>query len=221
MSIVVTGACGFIGSHVATRLIEQGETVVGIDNLNDYYSVALKEARLARLQAMGSFTLYRADIANREAIAEIFGRHPDITGIVHLAARAGVRHSFQDPYVYIDTNIMGQVILLEAARQLTKLEHFVYASSSSVYGGNKKQPASIADRVDHPVSLYGATKRACELLTESYSHLDGRPCTGLRFFSAYGPWGRPDMAAYIFVDAMLAGRPINVFGHGRMSRDFT
>lgn len=221
MTILVTGAAGFIGFHLSSRLLERGEAVIGVDNVNDYYSVALKQARLAQLHRKGDFTFYREDIADREAIAKIFERHANVTGVVHLAAQAGVRYSFQNPYVYVDTNIMGHVVLLEAARRLRNLEHFVYASSSSVYGGNTKQPSSVGDPVDNPVSLYGATKRACELVTESYSQLHALPCTGLRFFSVYGPWGRPDMAAYLFVDAMLAGRPIDVFGHGNMARDFT
>jgi UDP-glucuronate 4-epimerase len=221
MTIIVTGAAGFIGYHVAAALLDRGESVVGIDNLNDYYSVALKEARLARLQARSGLTFYRADIADRGAIGEIFRRHSDATGVIHLAAQAGVRYSLTNPYAYIDANVMGQVVMLEAARQLDRLASFVYASSSSVYGGNEKQPFAVEDRVDQPVSLYAATKRAGELIAHSYGHLYGMKLTGLRYFTVYGPWGRPDMAAFLFAEAILAGRPIQVFNHGRMSRDFT
>jgi UDP-glucuronate 4-epimerase len=221
MTIIVTGAAGFIGYHVAAALLDRGERVVGIDNLNDYYSVELKEARLAQLQAQRGLTFYRADIADRAAIGEIFQRHSDATGVIHLAAQAGVRYSLTNPYAYIDANVMGQVVMLEAARQLGRLASFVYASSSSVYGGNEKQPFAVEDRVDQPVSLYAATKRAGELIAHSYGHLYGTKLTGLRYFTVYGPWGRPDMAAFLFAEAILAGRPIQVFNHGQMSRDFT
>lgn len=221
MTILVTGAAGFIGFHVAQLLLERGEAVVGIDNVNDYYSVALKEARLAQLEKHAAFTLHRANIAHHDEILGLLANYPDITGIVHLAAQAGVRYSLKNPYAYIEANVMGHTVMLEAARRLTKLECFVYASSSSVYGGNKKQPFSVADSVDTPVSLYAATKRSDELITQTYSHLYGLPSIGLRFFTVYGPWGRPDMAAYLFTDAIMAGRPIDVFNEGRMARDFT
>jgi len=221
MSVLVTGAAGFIGFHVASRLAERGEAVIGIDNLNEYYSVGLKKARLERLERDPNFIFHKVDIADRGGIAEVFARYGDITRIVHLAAQAGVRYSLQNPYAYIDSNIMGQVVLLEAARRLPRLDRFVYASSSSVYGSNQKQPFSIEDRVDTPVSLYAATKRSCELITHSYCHLYGLPAVGLRFFTVYGPWGRPDMAAYLFTDAIMAGRPIEVYNEGHMARDFS
>jgi UDP-glucuronate 4-epimerase len=221
MTVIVTGVAGFIGSHVARQLLARGETVVGIDNVNDYYSVALKEARLAELAKLPGFVFHRANIADREAIFAIAGQHKDATGVIHLAAQAGVRYSLQNPYAYVEANVMGQVVMLEAVRQLPRLQSFVYASSSSVYGANKTQPFSVADRVDTPVSLYAATKRSDELITYAYSRLYGIPATGLRFFTVYGPWGRPDMAIYLFTDAILAGRPIDVFNHGEMARDFT
>jgi UDP-glucuronate 4-epimerase len=221
MTILVTGVAGFIGSHVVRQLLARGETVVGIDNVNDYYSVALKEARLAELAKLPGFVLHRANIADREAIFAIVAQHGDATGLIHLAAQAGVRYSLENPYAYVETNVMGQVVLLEAARKLPRLASLVYASSSSVYGGNKTQPFSVADRVDRPISLYAATKRSDELITYAYSQLYGIPATGLRFFTVYGPWGRPDMAMYLFTDAIIAGRPINVFNHGNMARDFT
>jgi UDP-glucuronate 4-epimerase len=221
MTVIVTGAAGFIGFHVAKRLLDRGETVVGIDNLNNYYSVALKEARLAQLAPCPGFVFHRADIADRDAVASIFARHKEVNGIIHLAAQAGVRYSLQNPYVYVESNLMGQVVLLEAARRLENLACFVYASSSSVYGGNKQLPFSVTDRTDTPVSLYAASKRAGELITQSYCHNYGLACSGLRYFTVYGPWGRPDMAAYLFTDAIMAGRPIDVFNHGQMARDFT
>lgn len=221
MTVLVTGVAGFIGFHVAHALLRRGETVCGIDNVNDYYSVALKRARLAQLAKFPSFACHEIDIADRDAVAAALSRHDDITGIIHLAAQAGVRYSLINPYAYVQSNVMGQVVLLEAARRLDRLRSFVYASSSSVYGGNKKQPFSVEDRVDDPVSLYAATKRSCELAAISYCHLFAIPATGLRFFTVYGPWGRPDMAAYLFADAIMAGRPINVFNEGRMARDFT
>jgi len=221
MSVLVTGAAGFIGFHVATALLDRGESVVGIDNVNPYYSVALKRARLARLGRRNAFATYEIDVADRAAVAGALAHHPDITGIIHLAAQAGVRHSLVDPYSYVTSNVMGQVVMLEAARRLAHLRSFVYASSSSVYGGNAKQPFSVEDRVDDPVSLYAATKRACELAAVSYCHLFALPATGLRFFTVYGPWGRPDMAAYKFADLIMAGRPIEVYNEGRMARDFT
>jgi len=220
-TVLVTGAAGFIGYHVTTALLERGERVLGIDNLNDYYEVSLKEARLARLQARSGFAFERADIADRAAMADLFGREPSIDRVVHLAAQAGVRHSLVDPYIYLHSNIDGHVVLLEAARRLPGLLHFVYASSSSVYGGNVEMPFSVAHRCDHPVSLYGATKKAMEAIGESYAAMYGMPLTGLRFFTVYGPWGRPDMAAFIFTRRILEGRPIPVFNHGEMRRDFT
>jgi UDP-glucuronate 4-epimerase len=221
MSVLVTGAAGFIGFHVSQALLARGDEVVAVDNLNDYYDVALKRARLAQLEAKTGFAFHRADIADRAAIAGIVERHAEIDRVVHLAAQAGVRYSLQNPYAYIESNVMGHVVMLEAARRLPSLRAFVYASSSSVYGGNSKQPSSVEDPVDTPVSLYAATKRADELITHAYCHLYGIPATGLRFFTVYGPWGRPDMAAYLFADAIVHGRPIRVFNHGKMARDFT
>mgnify|MGYP001809738242 CR=1 FL=1 len=222
MTIVVTGAAGFIGYHVAAALLDRGETVLGIDNFNDYYPVALKTARAARLEGRPGFRLIRGDIADQEQITALFASiGQELRGVVHLAAQAGVRYSLLDPYTYIQSNVMGQVVLLEATRKCAKPPHFVYASSSSVYGGNEKMPFSIDDRVDSPVSVYAATKKMDELLGHTYAHLYDFPITGLRFFTVYGPWGRPDMAAYLFADAIAAGRPIQVFNHGRMQRDFT
>ncbi|QQP90248.1 GDP-mannose 4,6-dehydratase [Skermanella sp. TT6] len=224
MTIFLTGVAGFIGSHVAEALLARGDQVVGIDNMNDYYSVDLKRARLGRLGGRSGFTFIQADVADREAVGAALKRAEasgPVTGIVHLAAQAGVRYSLENPYAYADANVVGQVIMLEAARKLDCLEHFVYASSSSVYGANTKLPFSIDDPVDHPVSLYAATKRAGELIAYSFSHIHKLPATGLRFFTVYGPWGRPDMAAYLFCDAIMAGRPIRVFNQGRMERDFT
>jgi UDP-glucuronate 4-epimerase len=221
MTVLVTGAAGFIGFHVAKALLTRGEAVCGIDNVNSYYSVALKRARLAELARFAKFEFAEIDVSDRGAIAAVFERHADLTGIIHLAAQAGVRYSLVDPYVYVQANVMGQVVMLEAARRLKQLQYFVYASSSSVYGANKKQPFSIADRVDDPVSLYAATKRAGELSAAVYARLFDIPAIGLRFFTVYGPWGRPDMAAYLFADAIVAGRPIQVFNEGRMARDFT
>ena len=221
MSILVTGVAGFIGFHTAKALLDRGDRVVGVDNLNDYYDTRLKEARLAELQALPGFDFARLDIADRDAVFALVAAHKDLTGIIHLAAQAGVRHSLENPYSYIDSNIMGTVVMLEAARRIERLTGLTYASSSSVYGGNKKQPFSVEDPVDLPVSLYAASKRSCELIARSYSHIYGLPATGLRYFTAYGPWGRPDMAAWLFIEAILAGRPIKVFNHGRMARDFT
>jgi UDP-glucuronate 4-epimerase len=221
MSILLTGAAGFIGFHVAAALCNRGETVVGIDNVNDYYDVSLKEARLAQLAGKAGFGLERVDISDRAAVAALCGRHPEIDRIVHLAAQAGVRYSLINPFAYTDSNVTGQVVMLEAARRLPKLRHMVYASSSSVYGGNTKLPFAVTDPVDRPVSLYAATKRAGELMAFNYSHLYRVPLTGLRFFTVYGPWGRPDMSAYLFTKAILAGEPIPVFNNGNMRRDFT
>ena len=221
MLVLVTGAAGFIGFHVAAALLGRGDRVVGIDNLNDYYSVALKRARLARLEAQPGFSFHQADVGDPDAIMQLIQRYKEAEGVVHLAAQAGVRYSLENPYAYVHSNVMGQVVMLEAARRLDHLRCFAYASSSSVYGGNTKQPFSIDDRVDDPISLYAATKRSCELSARTYSHLFGIPANGLRFFTVYGPWGRPDMAAYLFADAIMAGRPISVFNEGRMERDFT
>jgi len=221
MLVLVTGVAGFIGFHVAAGLLARGDTVVGIDNLNEYYSVALKRARLARLEAQPGFTFHRVDIGDPQAMMEIVLRHKEVEGVIHLAAQAGVRYSLENPYAYVHSNVMGQVVMLEVARRLDRLRCFAYASSSSVYGDNKKQPFSVDDCVDNPISLYAATKRSCELSARTYSHLFGIPANGLRFFTVYGPWGRPDMAAYLFADAIMAGRPIRVFNEGKMERDFT
>ncbi|MBV8914101.1 MAG: NAD-dependent epimerase/dehydratase family protein [Acetobacteraceae bacterium] len=221
MTVIVTGAAGFIGSHVAHALLARGETVLGLDNMNAYYSLRLKEARLARLQREPGFQFARADIADKEAVLEIFQSVPETTRVIHLAAQAGVRHSMVDPYAYVSANVMGHVTILEAARRLPRLQHLVYASSSSVYGGNEKLPFAETDRVDTPVSLYAATKRADELASHAYWHLYGLPQTGLRFFTVYGPWGRPDMAYYSFAEAIMAGSPITLYDDGRLKRDFT
>lgn len=221
MTVLVTGVAGFIGSHVAHALLARGERVVGVDNLNDYYDVRLKQARLARLQEKTGFAFHALNIADRPAIHGALLSEKDVTGVVHLAAQAGVRYSLTNPYAYIESNVMGQVVMLELARQWPTLRHFVYASSSSVYGGNTKLPFSVSDPVDQPVSLYAATKRTDELIGHTYAHLYRLPQTGLRFFTVYGPWGRPDMAAFIFTKAILEGQPIQLFNHGNMRRDFT
>ena len=219
MTILVTGAAGFIGYHVAEALMARGDSVIGIDNLNDYYDVSLKQARLARLQRHNSFRFHQINIADRAAMAAL--DLSGVTRIVHLAAQAGVRYSIENPFAYIETNLLGHTVMLELARHMPKLEHMVYASSSSVYGGNTKLPFSVADRVDQPISVYAATKKADELLSHAYSHLFRIPQTGLRFFTVYGPWGRPDMALFLFTKAILAGQPIKLFNRGDMSRDFT
>lgn len=221
MTILLTGAAGFIGSHVARALLDRGEDVVGVDSLSAYYDVSLKRARLATLGGRHGFRFAEASVSDRDAMAALFAGIPDLAGIVHLAAQAGVRYSLEDPYSYVDANLMGQVVLLEQARRVEGLRHFVYASSSSVYGANSSLPFSIRDRVDRPVSLYAASKRSGELMARTYSHLYGLPATGLRFFTVYGPWGRPDMAPWLFADAILRGRPITVYNEGRMARDFT
>jgi UDP-glucuronate 4-epimerase len=221
MQVLLTGAAGFIGFHVAQALLARGDQVIGVDNLNPYYEVSLKEARLSNLRAQKGFSFEKLDIAEREAMLGLAAKHPGITHVVHLAAQAGVRHSLTDPYTYVTSNVMGQVILLELARKLAKLEHFVYASSSSVYGGNTKLPFSVEDETEQPNSLYAATKKADELIGHTYAHLYAIPATGLRFFTVYGPWGRPDMAAFLFTKAIIAGEPIRVFNHGEMWRDFT
>jgi UDP-glucuronate 4-epimerase len=221
MAVLVTGVAGFIGYHVAAALLGRGETVIGIDILNDYYEVSLKEARLARLAARPGFDFHRLDIADREPVAALVAGRPEIDRIVHLAAQAGVRYSLVNPWAYLRSNIDGHLVLLEAARRLPKLAHFVYASSSSVYGANTTMPFSVDDRTDQPVSLYGATKKAMEVISESYARMYGLPLSGLRFFTVYGPWGRPDMAYFSFTRKILAGEPIPVFNHGDMRRDFT
>ena len=220
MTTIVTGAAGFVGFHVAQALLARGERVVGVDSLNSYYDVTLKEARLALLHERDDFAFHQVDLADKEATFAVF----DVSGaqrVVHLAAQAGVRFSMRDPWAYVSSNVMGQVTVLEAARRLPGLAHLIYASSSSVYGGNTKLPFAEGDRVDTPVSLYAATKRADELMAHAYWHLYGMPLTGLRFFTVYGPWGRPDMAYYSFAEAILAGRPITVYDGGRLKRDFT
>ncbi len=219
MRVLVTGAAGFIGMHVCERLLARGDEVVGVDNLNDYYDVALKQARLARLTSKAGFSFSRLDIADREGIAALFA-NAGPQRVVNLAAQAGVRYSLQNPHAYVDSNVVGFVNILEGCRH-SGVEHLVYASSSSIYGGNERMPFSEHDNVDHPVSLYAATKKANELMAHTYSHLFALPATGLRFFTVYGPWGRPDMALFLFAKAMLEDRPIDVFNHGRMRRDFT
>lgn len=221
MSTLVTGAAGFIGYHICQSLLKRGESVIGVDNLNDYYDVRLKQARLEQLQTNKSFIFERLNIADRTAIEDLVKKHSNIDRIVHLAAQAGVRYSLINPYAYIESNTTGHLTLLEACRVLPKLKHFVYASSSSVYGANQKLPFSISDPVEHPISLYAATKRNCELMSYTYSHLFQIPSTGLRFFTVYGPWGRPDMSAFIFTKSILEGKPISVFNQGDMRRNFT
>jgi len=221
MKAIVTGAAGFIGFHVAASLLGRGDTVLGVDNLNPYYAVGLKEARLARLEAQPGFSFARADISEEAAASAAFAMGADAEVIIHLAAQAGVRYSIENPIAYVETNVRGQVVVFEAARRLAKRPPVVYASSSSVYGGNAKTPFSEEDRVDDPVSVYAATKRAGELLARSYAHVHGIASTGLRFFTVYGPFGRPDMAPWLFTDAILKGEPISVFNHGNMARDFT
>ncbi len=221
MTVLVTGAAGFIGYHVCEALLGRGERVVGIDNLNGYYDPALKRARLNRLVGCNGFSFHETNLSDREAMFAVFDGEPGLDRVVHLAAQAGVRYSLENPFVYVDTNVMGQVVVLEACRRLPDFKHLVYASSSSVYGGNQKFPFSVDDRVDQPVSLYAATKRAGELIAQSYAHLYRLPLTGLRFFTVYGPWGRPDMSAYIFTKAIFEGAPIHIFNQGDMRRDFT
>jgi len=219
MKVLVTGAAGFIGFHLSLNLLQRGDEVIGIDNLNDYYDVSLKEARLKQLESKPGFRFYRMDICDREAISQLFNQW-EPRHVIHLAAQAGVRYSIENPHAYIDSNITGFINILEGCRY-QGTEHLVYASSSSVYGGNTRLPFSEHDNVDHPISLYAATKKANELMAHSYSHLYGLPITGLRFFTVYGPWGRPDMALFLFTKAILEGRPINVFNYGHMLRDFT
>ncbi|MEY9156448.1 SDR family NAD(P)-dependent oxidoreductase [Bradyrhizobium japonicum] len=218
-AILVTGAAGFIGFHVARQLLAEGRPVVGLDNLNSYYDPALKQARLALLRNDSRFAFVEADLADRETIAALFARHR-FDKVVHLAAQAGVRYSIDHPHTYADSNLQGFLNVLEGCRN-NSCRHLVYASSSSVYGANTKLPFAVQDRTDHPVSFYAATKKANELMAQSYSHLYRLPVTGLRFFTIYGPWGRPDMALFLFVNAIMADRPIRLFNHGKMRRDFT
>ena len=222
MAILLTGAAGFIGFHVATALLDRGEEVVGVDDLNPYYDPALKAARLDRLRGRPGFSFVPADIADRTAMAALVAANPGIDRIVHLAAQAGVRHSLQAPFAYASANLLGHLVMLELARGLgSGLRHLVYASSSSVYGGSVALPFTEADRCDMPLSLYAATKRADELMSHAYNHLFGLPMSGLRFFTVYGPWGRPDMAYFSFAEAILRGEPITVYDGGEVRRDFT
>lgn len=219
MKILVTGAAGFIGMHLAKRLLERGDEVVGIDNLNDYYSVQLKHDRLKQLDGFDNFKFIEMDIADRDAMAELF-KDEQFNRVMNLAAQAGVRYSLQNPLAYVDSNLVGFANILEGCRH-NNVEHLVYASSSSVYGANTDMPFSVHHNVDHPVSLYAATKKSGELMAHTYSHLYGLPTTGLRFFTVYGPWGRPDMSPSLFAGAILRGEAINVFNEGKMQRDFT
>ena len=221
MKVVVTGAAGFIGFHVCQALLDRGDLIIGVDNLNAYYDPDLKRARIAEIAEQDGFHFHELDVSDPQAIGQLFGVHQDATHVIHLAAQAGVRYSLIDPYAYVQANVTGQLAVMEASRRLSALEHFVYASSSSVYGRNEELPFAIGDSVDQPASLYAATKRAAELIAECQSQLYGLPATGLRFFTVYGPWGRPDMAAYIFTKAIFEGQPIQVFNRGRMKRDFT
>ena len=219
MKYLVTGAAGFIGNFVAERLCNDGHEVIGLDNLNDYYDPALKHARLERIKHLTQFRFVKMDLADRDGIANLF-KDEKFDRVIHLAAQAGVRYSIENPMAYIDSNLVGTATILEGCRH-NKVQHLVYASSSSVYGMNEKMPFSTDDAVDHPVSLYAATKKSNELMAHSYSHLYDLPTTGLRFFTVYGPWGRPDMAPYLFIDAILNSREIKVFNNGKMKRDFT
>ena len=219
MKILVTGAAGFIGFYVAKKLLDRGDEVIGIDNLNDYYDVTLKHARLAQLETYNNFIFHKLDIVDRDAVNNLFKEHKPFR-VVHLAAQAGVRYSLVNPHAYINANLVGFANILEGCRH-NNVKHLVFASSSSVYGANTKMPFSVHDNVDHPLSLYGATKKANELMAHSYSYLYRLPATGLRFFTAYGPWGRPDMSLFIFTRNILEGKPIDVFNHGKHKRDFT
>jgi UDP-glucuronate 4-epimerase len=218
-TVLITGAAGFLGFHVARRLIAAGRAVVGVDNLNDYYDPALKQARLAELAEFPAFRFVKLDLADRDETAKLFSEHR-FPFVVHLAAQAGVRHSLVNPHIYVDANLQGFTNVLEGCRH-NGCRHLLFASSSSVYGANTKLPFSVHHNVDHPISLYGATKKANELMAHAYSHLFRLPATGLRFFTVYGPWGRPDMAMFIFASAIIAGRPIRLFNNGQMRRDFT
>jgi UDP-glucuronate 4-epimerase len=217
--VIITGAAGFIGFHLSMRLLKNGCHVTGIDNLNSYYDVKLKEARLEKLTSFENFSFYKMDISDKKSLEAIFN-NTKYDVVVNLAAQAGVRYSIKNPHAYVDSNIVGFVNLLEACRH-NDVKHLVFASSSSVYGANTKMPFSVHNNVDHPVSLYAATKKANELMAHAYSHLYGMACTGLRFFTVYGPWGRPDMALFLFTKAILEEKPIKIFNHGRMQRDFT
>jgi UDP-glucuronate 4-epimerase len=221
MTILLTGMAGFIGFHCAKRLAERGETVIGVDNLVDYYDVGLKRARLNELAPLKNVTFRELDISDRGAMAALAREFPKIDRVLHLAAQPGVRYSLENPHAYVQANVVGHLNVLEMCRHLADCEHLVYASSSSVYGGNTKLPFAVEDQVDNPVSLYAATKKADELMSHCYSHLYKIPTTGLRFFTVYGPWGRPDMAAWLFTEAILKDKPIQVFNHGDMKRDFT
>jgi UDP-glucuronate 4-epimerase len=217
--VLVTGCAGFIGFHVAQRLLERGDQVVGLDNLNNYYDVSLKEARLAQLTGQTGFRFFKLDLKSCDRIEDIF-KAESFDRVIHLAAQAGVRHSLKNPHAYVESNLVGFLSVLEGCRH-GGVKHLVFASSSSVYGMNTQMPFSVHQKVDHPVSLYAATKKANELMAHAYAHLYRLPCTGLRFFTVYGPWGRPDMALFIFSKSILAGKPIDVFNYGKMSRDFT
>ncbi|QIT56643.1 NAD-dependent epimerase [Aquisalimonas sp. 2447] len=219
MKVLVTGAAGFIGSHVAQLLLQRGDTVVGLDNLNDYYDVTLKEARLARLRDWDRFRFVRLDVADQAGMMALF-RHSGFHRVIHLAAQAGVRYSIENPHAYVDSNVVGFMNILEGCRH-AGVEHLVYASTSSVYGANTAMPFSVHQNVDHPLSMYAATKKANELMAHTYAHLYRLPVTGLRFFTVYGPWGRPDMALFLFTRAILNGEPIDVFNYGNHRRDFT
>jgi UDP-glucuronate 4-epimerase len=219
--ILVTGCAGFIGFHTSLTLLKQGKEVVGIDNLNEYYDPILKNARLKQLQAFDHFIFYKLDIINKESVVNLAEKHPKIEYIIHLAAQAGVRYSIENPHAYVDSNVTGHLNILELSKTLPGLKHLVYASTSSVYGANTKMPFSVDDRTDSPISLYAATKKCCELMTHAYAHLFKIPSTGLRFFTVYGPWGRPDMAAFIFANAILNDQPIPVYNNGQMRRNFT
>ena len=219
--ILVTGCAGFIGFHTSLTLLKQGKEVVGIDNLNEYYDPILKNARLKQLQAFEHFIFYKSDIINKESVVSLAEKHPEIEYIIHLAAQAGVRYSIENPHAYVDSNVTGHLNILELSKALPGLKHLVYASTSSVYGANTKMPFSVDDRTDSPISLYAATKKGCELMTHAYAHLFKIPSTGLRFFTVYGPWGRPDMAAFIFANAILNDQPIPVYNKGEMRRNFT
>ena len=219
MRYLVTGTAGFIGYHVAERLLARGDEVTGLDNVNDYYDVRLKHARMARLEGKQGYDFIKLDVSDREGMEQVFAqRKPEV--VIHLAAQAGVRYSLTNPHAYVQSNLAGFMNIIEGCRR-QQVRHLVYASSSSVYGGNTRQPFSIHDNIDHPVSMYAASKKANELMAHTYSHLYELPTTGLRFFTVYGPWGRPDMAMFLFTKAILEGKPIDVFNHGKMRRDFT